>query len=197
MTPVSSKKKANERGRAFEQHTDFIFMERLFGFDRHFLPSSGENSFVLKKKEGTKTIYGMKQRAFGIFVRHMAGIESHLIPDESYFIFHSSATGPSTLVLKIIEKKAQHVDGSVEEKLLCGPSYKEEYKQLFALAQLDIHVEYAYCVNEFLAKKLASATPKYKIRDAIRRAHGIEWFDGSSPDYPTKLYQWILKDPDL
>ena len=50
-------------------------------------------------------------------------------------------------LIKILEKKEQNVEGSVETKLWSGPSLKREYELVLGN---DFKVHYGFCVSEFL-----------------------------------------------
>ena len=55
-------------------------------------------------------------------------------------------------LVKILEKKDQHVNGSVENKLWCGVSFKREYQLILPTFE----ITYGFCVNDFLKKKITS-----------------------------------------
>ena len=91
-------------------------------------------------------------------------------------------------ILFILEKKEQNVEGSVETKLLSGPSFKREYE--IALENR-YEVRYAYCVNQFLKNKLESGNKKYNILKQILNENNIPVFYGDDEDYFSKFYGWF------
>lgn len=75
-------------------------------------------------------------------MKNKYNIELFRYPDEAYIIEYN--TGKK--IIKILEKKNQNVEGSVETKLWSGPSLKREYK-LILKDNLEVH--YGFCVNDF------------------------------------------------
>ena len=89
--------------------------------------------------------------------------------------------------IKILEKKEQHVDGSVETKLWSGPSLKREYELVLGDK---FNVYYSFCVNSFLQKKLLSEDKKYIILNKILNENNILVFFGDDNDYFDKINNW-------
>jgi hypothetical protein len=90
--------------------------------------------------------------------------------------------------MKIIEKKEQCVQGSVETKLWSGPALKREYELVLGP---EFKVEYAFCVNDFLKNKLFSNEKKYQILQTILKENNIDIFCGDQEDYFQKINKWI------
>jgi hypothetical protein len=65
--------------------------------------------------------------------------------DEAYIIKYENGRK----VIKILEKKNQNVEGSVETKLWAGPSLKREYELVLGEG---FEVFYGFCVNNFFQK---------------------------------------------
>jgi hypothetical protein len=84
-----------------------------------------------------------------MYMKTKYNIELFRCPDEAYIIEYN--TGKK--VIKILEKKEQNVEGSVETKLWSGPSLKREYELVLGN---DFEVHYGFCVSDFLKKKLIS-----------------------------------------
>ena len=63
-------------------------------------------------------------------------------PDEVFII-----ETKNKYYVKILEKKEQHVNGSVETKLWAGPALKREYQIILGKKFI---VDYAFCINNFL-----------------------------------------------
>jgi hypothetical protein len=110
-------------------------------------------------------------------------IELFRCPDEAYIIEYKTKT-----VIKILEKKEQHVEGSVETKLWSGPSLKREYEIVLGN---DFEVHYGFCVNEFLKNKLISNDKKYKTLNTIFNENNITVLFGDDENYFDTLDIWI------
>ena len=139
----------------------------------------------LHKKFTDHEIIYMEQSELKRYFKSNFGAVVHRKPDEAYFIKKSDGT----YILKILEKKFQNVEGSVEDKLLTGPLIKREYELI--LEHFNITVSYAYCLSPFLAMKLRSNKPKYIIWNRIFIENNITVLFGADFDYYTKLDGWI------
>ena len=91
---------------------------------------------------------------------------------------------------KILEKKEQHCEGSVETKLWAGPSLKREYEILLGEK---FTIEYSYCLNKFLSHKIYSKHQKYIILRKILKENNIKIFKSYKKSYYKKLLYWINK----
>ena len=118
-------------------------------------------------------------------MKKMYNIDTFRKPDEVYIIENKDKK-----ILKILEKKAQYVEGSVEMKLWSGVSLKREYEIL--LEGYTIH--YAFCVSDFLKKKLLSEEKKFIILNKIFEENDITILFGDDSDYFEKLDIWINLD---
>lgn len=163
-------------GKLFEQLTDHTPKLLQNGFVRQ------TSTYWVQYSPG-QTITFVSQHAFKSFMKQHYGIQVFRLPDEAYIIERGD-----TRILKILEKRAQHVEGSTELKLLTGPSIKREY-QLMVGKQFQ--VEYAFCLNSFLYDKLISNTKKYRILKRILREAGIPFFHGDASDYFELLGHWV------
>ena len=105
-------------------------------------------------------------------------------PDEAYIIEYTSGRK----VIKILEKKEQNVEGSVETKLWSGPSLKREYE--LALGN-DFTVFYGFCVSEFLKQKLISNEKKYNILNTIFNENNITVLFGDDENYFETFDTWF------
>jgi hypothetical protein len=114
------------------------------------------------------------------------GIEMFREPDEAYLI-----RGPHGTRLKILEKKNQNTEGSVDTKLLAGPGFLEEYKWSLKDAGV-IDVDYAFCVSSFLKEKMMSDKPKWRALRDINKKYGITVLFGDDEDYFERLYEWLV-----
>ncbi len=105
-------------------------------------------------------------------------------PDEAYIIEYNDGKK----IIKILEKKEQQIDGSVETKLWSGPSIKREY-QIVIGKEFEIH--YGFCINQFLQNKFDSNIKKYTILKKILEEDNIPILFGEDTNYFTELQKWI------
>jgi hypothetical protein len=117
-------------------------------------------------------------------MKYKYNIEVFRCPDEAYIIEYT--TGKK--VLKILEKKEQNVEGSVETKLWSGPSLKREYELVVEDA---FEVHYGFCLNEFLKQKITSNEKKYTILTRILNETNIDVLFGNDDNYFETLDKWL------
>ena len=91
-------------------------------------------------------------------------------------------------VIKILEKKEQNVEGTVETKLWSGPSLKREYELVLGD---EFEVFYGFCVNDFLKNKLISTEKKYTILNIIFKENNITVLFGDNENYFETLDIWF------
>ena len=159
------------------------YIESLFTKTCDLVKKSNNNYYLLKTFED-KTITFVLQTGLKKYIKTKFDIDLFRCPDEAYIIEYN--TGRK--IIKILEKKEQHVEGSVEEKLYSGPSRKREYE--LALGP-EFEVYYGFCVNDFLKKKLVSNIKKYVLLNIILRESNIDVLFGDDEDYFDKLDEWI------
>jgi hypothetical protein len=173
----------NFHGKLFEEQTNN--MSRLFeeGYECQVI-GKGKNDFCFTKTfcDGPKISFVM-QNGLKTLLLKTYGIEGFFrCPDEAYIVDWGTRRK-----IKVLEKKEQNVQGSVETKLWSGPALKREYELM-----LDgFEVEYAFCVNDFLRRKLTSGDKKYSILKTILHESNIQVFYGEDPDYFEDLKTWI------
>lgn len=173
----------NFYGKTFETLTNN--KERLLvqGFNEFKIGKS--KSTCLTKTVGDSTIQFVLQGGLKQFMKTKHNITLFRNPDEAYIIEHSSGKR----VLKILEKKEQRVEGSVETKLWSGPSLKREYELVLG-DKFEVH--YAYCVNDFLKNKVTSSVvKKYMHLNTILQESSIPILFGQDDDYFLTLDAWI------
>ena len=141
-------------------------------------------TFEHEKACEVKTIVFVLQNGLKTYMKHTYNIELFRCPDEAYIIEYK--TGKK--VIKILEKKEQNVEGSVETKLWSGPSLKREYELVLGT---EFEVYYGFCVSEFLKKKLVSNEKKYIILNTILSESNIVVLFGEDENYVETLCQWI------
>ena len=144
--------------------------------------SKFRNFYLIKTFEDKKIIF-VKQSNLKKYVKEKYNIELFRFPDEAYIIEYND----DNYDIKILEKKEQHVDGSVETKLWSGPSLKREYELVLGDK---FNVDYSFCINSFLQKKLLSEDKKYIILNKILNENNILVFFGDDNDYFNKINNW-------
>ena len=176
----------NKSGKEFEAKT--LNHQRLLndGFIAHSIinkPTCNSHYYLSKKFED-KTVIFVIQQALKNYMQEKYNIEMFRCPDEAYIIEY--ATGRK--VIKILEKKAQQGEGSVETKLWAGASLKREY-QLVLGAEFD--VVYGFCLSEYLKKKMVSNEAKYNILNAILNENNITVLFGDDENYFETFDAWF------
>jgi len=176
----------NLYGKKFEEKTNNEPRLLEQGFTRHNMNTNKHGYYLTKKFKDKEVIYAT-QSGFKTYMECEFSIPKGDIsrnPDEVYIIKHDD----SRLEIKFIEKKEQNVAGSVEDKLMSGPIFKRVYSKLFGGK---FKVEYAFCVNNFLKKKLHSPKKKYTTLNEIFVEDGIAVLFGDDDNYFESLDAWI------
>jgi hypothetical protein len=138
----------------------------------------------LSKTDEDKTITFVSQSGLKRHMKIKHNLDVFRCPDEAYIIEYTSGRK----VLKILEKKEQNVEGSVDTKLLSGPIFREEYEEAL---EGKFEVVYAYCVSEFLQKKIISDTKKFVIFNKLMKKHNISILFGDDENYFETLNIWL------
>ena len=116
-------------------------------------------------------------------------IDIYKNPDEAFVIIQNDE-----YIIKILEKKNQNVEGSVEDKLKTGEFNRKEYEKIFNKLLKDkykIKIEYGFCISKFLQNKFESDNLKYKIIKEIMDEDNIKLFYGEEEFYFDKILDWI------
>ncbi len=173
----------NVFGKQFEDKTNNE--ERLLeqGYVKHQLNKT-KFGYHLTKEFDDKTVNFVLQTGLKLFMKQKYEKELFRCPDEAYIIEYK--TGEK--VIKILEKKEQNVEGSVETKLWSCASLKREYELVL---DNEFQVEYGLCISEFLQKKFTSDEKKYKILNIILEENNIKTLFGDDEDYFETLDKWI------
>lgn len=174
----------NVNGKAFEEKTSNKARLLESGFIKNSIPGhKGKYDFYLEKKTETGSIIYLSQGGLKSYFSWKFNIELFRAPDEAYLIQRGD-----NFILKVLEKKNQNVEGSVDTKLLAGPGFIREY-QLCLTEKFTIH--YAFCLSTFLENQFKNKTKKSEILQTILKESTIPVFFGDASDYFTKLDEWI------
>lgn len=169
-------------GKIFEYRTNMKDNLHEIGFTEKRMNNSKYGYYLKKKIEDAKIIY-LTQSGLKTYFKLKYDIALCRNPDEAYIIKTNNKC-----IIKILEKKEQHCEGSVETKLWAGPSLKREYEIILGG---DFIVEYAYCINKFLSKKFNSDIQKYNVLKQILKENNIIVLHANNPNYYEKLECWI------
>ena len=175
-------------GKKFEDKTNNEVRLLEQGFIKHTINKT-KCGYYLEKEfpHEQKKIVFVLQTGLKIYMKEKFDIELFRCPDEAYIITYN--TGITEI--KILEKKEQNVEGSVETKLWSCPSLKREYELVLGD---EFNVTYGLCVSEFLEKKfLSKEDKKYSILNQILQEHDIEILFGDIDNYFEELDAWVNK----
>jgi len=176
----------NVNGKSFEQKTENETRLLSNGFVRKKIPVRSESIhgyYLIKEISPTQSITYLTQYGLKLYFGHFHHKEMFRRPDEAYLFKNGDS-----YTLKILEKKNQNTDGSVDIKLLAGQGFIEEYE--FLLGE-NFTVRYAFCISEFLKKDYISECVKGRALRHICKKHGIAVLFGDDDDYYEKLDAWI------
>ena len=171
----SLKKKTNNQQRLLEMgYTKNSFTKK---------PKKAYDYYLSKTFED-KTIVFVLQNGLKMYMKNKYNIDLFRCPDEAYIIEYTSGRK----VIKILEKKEQNVEGSVEDKLLSGPGFKREYEYVLGS---EFEVFYGFCVSAFLKNKLISNKEKYTTWNKILNENNIIVLFGNDKDYFETFDIWF------
>jgi len=173
-------------GKKFEEKTNNQIKLLSDGYVKNSCTEKPKKAYdyYLSKTFENKTIIFLSQNGLKIYMKNKYNIELFRCPDEAYIIEYN--TGKKEI--KILEKKEQNVEGSVETKLWSGPSLKREYELVLGN---DFEVHYGFCVSEFLKKKLTSNNKKYSILNIILNENNIIVLFGDDDNYFEIVEKWF------
>ena len=175
----------NYYGKKFEEKTNNEKRLLDMGYDKNSFSTKPTKSsdYYLSKKFEDKTIVFVLQSGLKKYMKIKYNKELFRCPDEAYIIEYSDGRK----AIKILEKKEQNREGSVETKLWAGPSLKREY-ELFLGSEFN--VSYGFCVSDFLKNKLISNETKYTTLNSIFIENNIVVLFGENENYFTTLDIW-------
>lgn len=174
----------NFHGKKFEELTNNEHRLLQQEFTKCFINKT-KYGYYLEKRIGDNRVVFVSQNGLKVYMKHFHDIAMFRCPDEAYIIYQD---GNPIITVKILEKKEQNVEGSVIDKLWDGPSFKREYQLVLGDG---FHVEYAYCVSDFLKQKLTSSEKKFVILNQIHTEAGIRLLFGSDEDYFDTFDLWL------
>ena len=158
---------------------------------RYIIKNKNENYLEFKENhisDAKKVFYHFYKNEFKKFIKKNYDINIHRIPDEAIIIIKEN-----NVYIKIIEKKNQNVEGSVEDKLKTGSFNRSEYEIMFnkcKMKDIIFIIEYAFCISKFLEDKLESSNIKYIIMGEIIKKDNIKIFYGDNINYFNNIYNW-------
>ena len=184
----------NTNGKLFEKKTDFQRKLLKDGFKKIYFSSFPSTTpfsksvynYCLLKSDTKKTIVFVLQNGLKTYLKYKYNIDLFRFPDEAFIFEYKSGKK----VLKILEKKKQNVDGSMETKLWSGPSLKREYEIVLGN---NFIVDYSFCVSDFLKQKIISSENKYIILNSILKEHNISVLFGDDKNYFQTFQKWLKR----
>jgi hypothetical protein len=172
-------------GKKFEEKTNNEVRLIADGFTKDsFTKKPKKHECYLTKVLPDRTIYFVLQTGLKTFIKNKYDIELFRCPDEAYIIEYKSGRK----VIKILEKKEQNVEGSVETKLWAGPALKREYELLLGDG---FEVYYGFCLSSFLKDKMTSGDKKYTTLHTILSEAHIDVLFGDDDDYFARFDAWL------
>ncbi len=177
----------NYYGKKFEEKTNNQTRLLNDGYIKNSFTKKPKKAYdyYLSKTFEDKTIIFVLQNGLKMYMKNKYNIELFRWPDEAYIIEYNTG---KKVVIKILEKKEQNVEGSVETKLWSGPSLKREYELVLGD---DFNVHYGFCVSEFLKKKLISNEKKYTTLNTIFNETNIAVLFGDDDNYFETFDKWF------
>lgn len=176
----------NYFGKKFEEKTNNQIRLLNDGYTKNSFTKKPKKiyDYYLSKSFEDKTIVFVLQNGLKMYMKNKYNIELFRCPDEAYIIEYNNGKK----VIKILEKKEQNVDGSVETKLWSGPSLKREYELVLGS---DFEIQYGFCVSEFLQNKILSNEKKYTILNTIFNENNIAVLFGDNENYFETFDKWL------
>ena len=176
----------NYYGKKFEEKTNNQQRLLELGYTKNSFTKNPKKAYdyYLSKTFEDKIIVFVLQNGLKIYMKNKYNIDLFRCPDEAYIIEYKNGRK----VIKILEKKEQNVEGSVETKLWSGPSLRREYELVLGA---EFEVFYGFCVSKFLKNKLISNEKKYTILNTIFKETNIAVLFGDDENYFETLDTWF------
>jgi hypothetical protein len=180
--------KTNYNGLNFEEKTSIENnLDKLKYVKKEIKINKSKGYYYQYIKDNINIIY-LKKNSFKLYFQKEFNIITYRQPDEAYLIKNDNK-----YILKILEKKNQNVEGSVEEKLKTGAFNRREYELMINNTEYNFSVVYCFCVSKFLQNKLESDNIKYKNIKKIMEEDKVGLLYGDDDNYIDKLCDWINK----
>jgi hypothetical protein len=142
-----------------------------------------EKYYLWKKIDSEREIIFLPQKSLKRYCKEKFKVDLFRNPDEAYLFRNGSK-----YLLKVLEKKAQNTEGSVDTKLCADTWFKEEYQECLGPK---FTIEYAFCISEWLQERYLSLKGKWPVMRRLHERHGTTVLFGDDPDYFSKLDDWI------
>jgi hypothetical protein len=170
--------RTNLSGKCFEAATDIVPHLEKLGFERTKMDNK-KFSFYMQKQYENKTVTFVSQHGFKAYCKKY--FDSHVprCPDEAFII---DEYGSASKVVKILEKKNQTCQGSVDTKLYCGPGFICEYEDCLGPG---FSVEYALTLNDFFKD------PHYDRMHRVIKKLNVPVFYGNEENYFDNILSWV------
>ena len=176
--------KTNYNGLSFEEKTSIEPKLSEYKYVIKEIKIKKRKGIYYEYKEDDLNIIYFKKNSFKLYFEKEFNIITYKQPDEAYLIKKNNE-----YILKILEKKNQNVEGSVEDKLKTGAFNRKEYELMINNDKFKI--VYCFCVSKFLQEKLESDNIKYKNIKTIMDDDKVGLLYGDNDDYQDKLCEWI------
>ena len=181
--------KTNHNGLSFEEKTSIEPKLDEYKYTKKDIKIKNKKGVYYEYKDDNINIIYFKKNSFKLYFEKEFNFQSSAIyrqPDEAYLIKINNE-----YILKILEKKNQNVEGSVEDKLKTGAFNRREYELMVNNDTHKFKIGYCFCVSKFLQDKLESDNIKYKNIKKIMEEDKIELLYGDNDNYMNKLCEWI------
>ena len=179
----------NINGKAYEEKTCFDkFCSKEWKTIR--LDKSSIYGYYKEMKFPGFTIHKFSQGGMKKYFKHFTEFKTRgklfREPDEAFFIqFKDKSRKP---ILKILEKKHQNCDGSVDTKVLAAWGFIKEYKKVFLNK---IEIEYAFNLNNWWKTQYKKYPLKWGITLENLEEDNIPIFYGEDDNYGELIIKWI------
>jgi hypothetical protein len=180
----------NKNGLSFEQNTSIEKILETKEYVKTCMNYKNKKCYyyTYNDKENNQEIIYFTKNGFKLYFRENFDIKPYKEPDEAFLIKKND-----NFHLKILEKKNQNVNGSVEEKLKTGDFTRKEYEMIVNNENNNkFKVSFAFCISKFLQDKFESNNIKYINMKKIMKEQNIDIFYGENEDYYEKIYKWII-----
>jgi hypothetical protein len=175
----------NLNGLTFERKTSIENKLIEKNFIKNTINKS-KNGYYFEYNNSDKKFIYLTQDGFKLYLEKEFNINSYRKPDEAFIIIQNNEYN-----IKILEKKNQNVNGSVEDKLKTGLFNKKEYERIFKKIPHKFNIDYAFCVSKFLQDKFESNNIKYNNMIEIMKEDDIKLFYGEKDNYFDLIFEWI------